>query len=100
MHQIGAGDIRDYPQVHAKGLKGAVALGKIGWNLVVLYLCAMEILRTGSTEATHPQIQLSGQHPAQLGHMDTSATVNLRREFFCHNIYTHPPKVVQSGLLL
>ncbi|GAB3525435.1 hypothetical protein GCM10027402_22470 [Arthrobacter monumenti] len=100
MHQVSAGDIGNNAQIHAQGLKGTVAFGQVWRNLIVLHLGAMEILGPGGAETPHPQVQLPGQHAAQLGHMHTRPAVDLRWEFFCHNIYTHSSKVVQSVLLI
>ncbi|GAA1254986.1 hypothetical protein GCM10009589_02520 [Arthrobacter pascens] len=43
----------------------------------------------GRAEGTHLQIDVLGQDPAQLGYMDARASVNLRRELFSHNVYSH-----------
>lgn len=100
MHQVGAGNVGNNAQVHAQGLEGAVVFRQVRRNLIVLHLGAVEILRPLGSETPHPQVQLTGQHTAQFGHMHTRPAVDLRWEFFCHNIYTHPSKVVQSVLLI
>jgi hypothetical protein len=54
----------------------------------------------GSTEGTNLQVNVgSGQHPAQLGHVDAGAAVDLRREFTVTMSIRTMPKVVLPAYL-
>jgi hypothetical protein len=52
----------------------------------------------GSPEGSHLQVNVLTKHPAQLGHVDSGASVDLRRELFSHNVYSHDTQGSRSGL--
>jgi hypothetical protein len=50
---------------------------------------AMVIGVAGSPKSTNLQVNVLTKHPAQFGHMHPGAAVDLRRELFSHNVYSH-----------
>jgi hypothetical protein len=51
----------------------------------------------GRAEGTHLQVDVLGQDPAQLGYVDARASIDLRREFFSHNVYSHDTQGSRYG---
>ena len=51
----------------------------------------------GRTKGTHLKVDVLGQDPAQLGYVDARATINLRRELFSHNVYSHDTQGSRYG---
>ena len=87
--QVGALDVRHDPQVHTQRLHGRVGRAQILGHGVGGHPGAVVVSVAGSPESTNLQVNVLTKHPAQLGHVDSGATVNLRREFFSHNVYSH-----------
>jgi hypothetical protein len=60
----------------------------------------MEIGGTRGTEAVHSQLDTPGQHTGQFRDMNTCSAVDLGRELFRHNVYSHVSNVVQAGRVI
>ena len=57
----------------------------------------MVIAVAGSPEGTNLQVNMLAKHPAQFGYVDSGPTVDLRREFFSHNVYSHATQGSRYG---
>ncbi|VXB31023.1 hypothetical protein ARTHRO9AX_150166 [Arthrobacter sp. 9AX] len=52
----------------------------------------------GSPKGTNLQVNVLTKHPAQFGHVDSGATIDLWRELFSHNVYSHKTQGSPSRL--
>ena len=50
-------------------------------------------------EGANLQVHVLGKHPAQFRHVDAGAAIDLGREFFSHNVYSHETQGSRSGYL-
>ncbi|BCW84402.1 hypothetical protein NicSoilE8_20750 [Arthrobacter sp. NicSoilE8] len=53
---------------------------------------------TRRTKGADVEINVLCKHPAQFGYVDSGTTINFRREFFSHNVYTHANQRSRSGV--
>ena len=97
MHQVGAGDVRNDPQVHPEGLDRGIGPGEVLGHGIGRHRGTVVVRFTGRAEGTHLQIHVLGKHPAEFGHVDSGAAIDLRREFFSHNVYSHKTQGSRYG---
>ncbi|BCW78610.1 hypothetical protein NicSoilC5_06290 [Arthrobacter sp. NicSoilC5] len=98
MDQVGALDIRHNAQVHTQGLHRGIGPAQILGNLVGGHGCSVVVSIAGSTESANLQVNMLTKHPAQFGYMHPGATVDLRRELFSHNVYSHKTQGSRSRI--
>jgi hypothetical protein len=89
MDKVRAFNVRDDPQVYAERLYGCVGCPKVLGHRVGGHRRAMIVGIAGSPKCTNLQVNVLTKHPAQFGHVDPGATIDLGRKLFSHNVYSH-----------
>ena len=89
MDQVRSSQSAQDLQVRPEGLHGRICGLKFRRHCLALYFGSVEILGARSPETMHMEIYFSGQDPAELGDVNACSSVDFRREFLRHNIYSH-----------